>query len=100
MSHDPYTCALKKPTSSETRKESCPMTTASLPLPTVKPSTQPAGDMGLMHCLNAGGRFFLSHTRLNGMYTIRIAIGNLGSTEQLIQRLWTELEARKDMLTS
>ena len=59
---------------------------------------------GLMHCLNAGGRFFLSHTRLNGMYTIRIAIGNLGSTEQLIQRLWTELqatlEARKDMLTS
>src|SRR6266700_158998 len=35
---------------------------------------------GLMHCLNAGGRFFLSHTRLNGMYTIRIAIGNLGST--------------------
>ena len=59
---------------------------------------------GLMHCLNAGGRFFLSHTRLNGMYTIRIAIGNLGSTEQLIQGLWTELqatlEARKDMLTS
>jgi len=57
-----------------------------------------------MHCLNAGGRFFLSHTRLNGMYTIRIAIGNLGSTEQLIQRLWTELqatlEARKDTLTS
>src|SRR5438874_2231308 len=59
---------------------------------------------GLMHCLNAGGRFFLSHTRLNGMYTIRIAIGNLGSTEQLIQGLWTELqatlEALKDMLTS
>ncbi len=48
---------------------------------------------GLMHCLNAGGRFFLSHTRLNGMYTIRIAIGNLGSTEQLIQQLWTELQA-------
>ncbi len=38
------------------------------------------------------------------MYTIRIAIGNLGSTEQLIQGLWTELqatlEALKDMLTS
>ncbi len=38
------------------------------------------------------------------MYTVRIAIGNLGSTEQLIQGLWTELqatlEALKDMLTS
>jgi aromatic-L-amino-acid decarboxylase len=53
---------------------------------------------GLMRCLNAGGRFFLSHTRLNGMYTIRIAIGNLGSTEQLIQRLWTELQATLDTL--
>jgi hypothetical protein len=27
------------------------------------------------------------------MYTIRIAIGNLESTEELIQQLWTELQA-------
>ncbi len=53
---------------------------------------------GLIRCLNAEGRFFLSHTRLNGIYTIRIAIGNLSSSEQLIQRLWTELQATLDAL--
>src|SRR5260370_21158846 len=45
---------LEKPTSSETRKESCPMTTAPLPLPTVKPSRQPAGDMDAKSFLHFG----------------------------------------------
>jgi aromatic-L-amino-acid decarboxylase len=38
--------------------------------------------------LNATGEVFLSHTKLNGRYTIRLAIGNLGTTEKHIARVW------------
>ena len=37
--------------------------------------------------------FFLSHTRLQGKLTIRIAIGNLRTTEQDVRNLWEELQA-------
>jgi len=38
--------------------------------------------------LNATGEAFLSHTKLNGKYTIRLAIGNLATTERHITRTW------------
>jgi aromatic-L-amino-acid/L-tryptophan decarboxylase len=47
----------------------------------------------IMHRLNAGGRFFLSHTRLHGRFTIRVAIGNLRTTERHIRELWEVLQA-------
>ena len=46
----------------------------------------------IMSRINAHGRFFLSHTKLNGKFTIRIAIGNLHTTERDIQDLWKELQ--------
>ncbi len=42
----------------------------------------------IMNDINASGRFFLSHTKLHGKFTIRIAIGNLRTTEQDVQELW------------
>ncbi len=48
----------------------------------------------LMNQVNVAGRFFLSHTRLRGKFTIRVAIGNLRTTEQDIQDLWAEIQAR------
>jgi aromatic-L-amino-acid/L-tryptophan decarboxylase len=47
----------------------------------------------LMNRINAGGRFFLSHTKLRGKFTIRVAIGNLRTTEQDIRDLWAEIQA-------
>lgn len=47
----------------------------------------------IMNRINATGHFFLSHTKLRGMYTIRIAIGNLRTTEQDVCNLWAELQA-------
>ena len=54
----------------------------------------------LLERINASGEIFLSHTRLDGRYTLRLAIGNLRTTErhiarawQLIQLLAAELEA-------
>jgi aromatic-L-amino-acid decarboxylase len=47
----------------------------------------------IMNRINAAGRFFLSHTKLHGKYTLRIAIGNLRTTEQDIRDLWEKLQA-------
>ncbi|HEX9134332.1 MAG TPA: pyridoxal-dependent decarboxylase [Ktedonobacteraceae bacterium] len=53
---------------------------------------------GMMNRINTHGRFFLSHTKLNGKFTIRVAIGNLHTTELDIQDLWEELQTcLKDM---
>ena len=48
----------------------------------------------IMNNINAAGRFFLSHTKLHGKFTIRIAIGNLRTTEQDVRDLWKELQAQ------
>jgi aromatic-L-amino-acid/L-tryptophan decarboxylase len=43
----------------------------------------------LLDRLNASGEIFLSHTKLNGRYTLRLAIGNLHTTERHVERAWT-----------
>jgi len=42
----------------------------------------------LMHAVNATGEVFLSHTKLNGKLTLRLAIGNIRTTEQHVRRAW------------
>ena len=46
----------------------------------------------LMNQINAAGSFFLSHTKLRGKFTMRVAIGNLRTTEQDIRDLWDTLQ--------
>jgi aromatic-L-amino-acid/L-tryptophan decarboxylase len=46
----------------------------------------------IMNHINTTGHFFLSHTKLRGKFTIRIAIGNLRTTEQDIRNVWEELQ--------
>jgi len=48
----------------------------------------------IMNGINAYGHFFLSHTKLHGQFTIRIAIGNLRTTEEHVRVLWAEIRAR------
>ena len=48
----------------------------------------------IMNAINAAGRFFLSHTKLHSKFTIRIAVGNLRTTQQDVQELWKELQAQ------
>jgi aromatic-L-amino-acid decarboxylase len=38
--------------------------------------------------VNAGGEIFLSHASLNGRYAIRVAIGNMQTTRDHVQRAW------------
>ena len=42
----------------------------------------------LLERVNAGGELFISHTRLNGRYVLRLAVGNLRTTEDDVRRAW------------
>lgn len=42
----------------------------------------------IMDQVNDGGEVFLSHCVLNGRYVIRLAIGNMGTTREHVQRAW------------
>ncbi len=42
----------------------------------------------VVDAVNATGQAFFSHTKLNGRYTIRMAIGNIRTTEAHVTRAW------------
>jgi aromatic-L-amino-acid decarboxylase len=46
----------------------------------------------LLEAVNSSGTGFISHTKLNGQYTIRVAIGNLRTTHEDVERLWERLQ--------
>jgi len=50
----------------------------------------------LLDAVNASGEIFLSHTRLDGRYALRLAIGNLGTTERHVARAWELLNSAAD----
>jgi aromatic-L-amino-acid decarboxylase len=42
----------------------------------------------LLDALNATGEVFLSHTKLNGRFTLRLAVGNLRTEQRHVERAW------------
>ena len=55
----------------------------------------------IIDAVNRTGEVFLSHTRLDGRFTIRISIGNLRTEARHVERAWTLLrEAAADVETS
>lgn len=51
-----------------------------------------AHNAAILERVNASGRVFISHTALAGRYALRVAIGNLRSTQQHLDDAWTLLE--------
>jgi aromatic-L-amino-acid decarboxylase len=47
----------------------------------------------LLDQLNASGRVFLTHTRLDGRFTIRVAIGAATTEERHVTALWRQIDA-------
>jgi aromatic-L-amino-acid decarboxylase len=45
----------------------------------------------LLHTVNATGEIFISHTRLDGRYVLRLAIGNARTTEDDVRLAWEVL---------
>jgi aromatic-L-amino-acid decarboxylase len=58
-----------------------------------------AANERLMNRLNADGRIFLSHTRIDGRFSLRIAIGSIRTERRHVEDAWTlvrELAAELD----
>ena len=51
-------------------------------------SERDALNEAIMHAVNAGGEMFLSHTKLNGRFTLRLAIGNIRTEERHVAAAW------------
>ena len=47
----------------------------------------------IMDAVNRSGEVFLSHTRLAGRFTIRVAVGNLRTERRHVERAWNLLRA-------
>jgi aromatic-L-amino-acid decarboxylase len=54
----------------------------------------------LMASVNATGEIFLSHTKVNGRFALRLAIGNLRTAEHHIARAWHLLQTHTAQLRS
>jgi aromatic-L-amino-acid/L-tryptophan decarboxylase len=54
----------------------------------------------LLERLNASGEVYLSHTRLHGQFVLRVAIGNLRTTEIHVRRLWDLVQQEVVTLSS
>jgi aromatic-L-amino-acid/L-tryptophan decarboxylase len=48
---------------------------------------------GIMDAVNRSGEVFLSHTRLDGRFTIRLSVGNLRTEARHVERAWELLQA-------
>ncbi len=52
------------------------------------PAEADARNEAILGAVNASGEVFLSHTRLRGKFVLRLAIGNLRTTEAHVRRAW------------
>jgi aromatic-L-amino-acid decarboxylase len=56
----------------------------------------------LLEALNETGETFLSHARLAGRYVIRLAVGNIRTTEEDVRRVWDRIRqlARDELVVA
>jgi len=53
----------------------------------------------IMHGVNATGKAFLSHTKLNDKLTLRLSIGNIRTTERHVRQVWDLLNEQLGLLS-
>ena len=52
----------------------------------------------IMNDLNASGEAYVSHTKLNGRFTLRLSVGSIRVEERHIEKVWRLLNERLDRL--
>ena len=52
----------------------------------------------LLERINTDGEVFLSHTRLNGRFTLRLAIGHIRTTDKHVRRAWELLVKHRNLI--
>ncbi|HLX26794.1 MAG TPA: pyridoxal-dependent decarboxylase [Candidatus Cybelea sp.] len=57
-----------------------------------------ARNAAILEAVNATGEAFLSHTKINGRYALRLAIGNLRTTRSDVEFVWDLLKRQAGML--
>lgn len=55
-------------------------------------------NQAILDRVNASGRAFLSHTKLNGRFTLRLAIGNLRTEKRHVEQAWQLARDAADVL--
>ena len=45
----------------------------------------------IMHAVNESGEVFLSHTKLNGRFTLRLSVGNIRTEQRHVRAAWEKL---------
>ena len=48
----------------------------------------------LMNAINASGEAYLSHTKLNGKFTLRLSVGSIRVQERHLKKVWDLLNER------
>ena len=54
----------------------------------------------ILEAVNGTGEIFISHTRLGGRYALRLAIGNLHTTESHVARAWQLIQEHARLIRS
>jgi aromatic-L-amino-acid decarboxylase len=54
----------------------------------------------ILEAVNGTGEIFISHTRLDGRYALRLAIGNLHTTESHVMRAWELIQEHARLVRS
>jgi aromatic-L-amino-acid decarboxylase len=60
--------------------------------PGMSESERDACNERIMHAVNDGGEVFLSHTKLDGRFTIRLSVGNIRTEERHVALAWKQLQ--------
>ena len=58
-----------------------------------------AGNEAILERVNASGEIFISHTRLDDRYVLRLAIGSEATTEDDVRRAWDAIRAAAVLLS-